>query len=329
MNAYQVIKGSRSLDGLRRVSLETPRPGRGEVLVRLRAASLNFRDLAVVNGKYIRGPLERDTIPLSDGAGEVEAVGDAVTGFAPGDRVVATFSQGEPPAALGSPLDGTLTEYAVFPRGGLLHLPAHLTFEEAATFPCAGVTAWNALMWGRPLRPGEVVLTLGTGGVSMFVVQLAKLAGARVIITSSSDAKLERARALGADNGVNYTTTPEWAAEVLRLTGGRGADQVVETAAFSTLPQSYQAVASGGEIALVGVLTRAAGDLSPHPLMFKGATLRGLFVGGREHFEGLLRAVDASGIRPVVDRVFPFDEAPAAFEYLRSARHVGKVVISI
>jgi NADPH:quinone reductase-like Zn-dependent oxidoreductase len=324
-----VIQGSTGIDGLRRVEIEKPGPGPREVLVRLRAASLNFRDLAVVNGKYIRGPLERDTIPLSDGAGEVEAVGAAVKELQPGDRVVATFTQGDPPAALGAPLDGTLAEYAVFEPGGLLPVPSHLSFEEAATLPCAGVTAWNALMSGKSIRPGDTVLTLGTGGVSIMALQLARLGGARVIITSSSDAKLERARALGAHDLVNYTKTPEWAAEVLRLTGGRGADKVVETAALSTLPQSYLAVAPGGEIALLGALTPPAGNLSPHPLMFKGATLRGLFVGGREHFAGLLRAMDVAGLKPVVDKVFDFDAAPAAYQYLRSAQHVGKVVIRI
>jgi NADPH:quinone reductase-like Zn-dependent oxidoreductase len=329
MLAYRVIRGSKGIDGLTRVEIEKPSPRPPEVLVRLRAASLNFRDLAVVNGKYIRGPLERDTIPLSDGAGEVEAVGSAVTELGVGDRVVATFAQGDPPAALGAPLDGTLTEYALFEPQGLLRLPAHLSFEEAAALPCAGVTAWNALTWGKPLRPGDTVVTLGTGGVSILALQLAKLAGARVIITSSSDVKLERAKALGADDLVNYTKTPEWAAEVLRLTGGRGADKVVETAALGTLPQSYQAVAPGGEIALIGVLTPPSGNLSPHPLMFKGATLRGLFVGGREHFEGLLRAMDTAVMKPVVDSVFDFDAAPQAYEYLRAQKHFGKVVIRI
>ena len=329
MRAFQVVRGSTGIEGLRPVEIEAPRPAAHQVLVRLRAASLNFRDLAIVNGKYLRGPLERDTVPLSDGAGEVEAVGEAVTTLAPGDRVVASFTQGDPPQALGGPLDGVLREYAVFEPGGLLRVPDHLSFEEAATLPCAGVTAWNALMWGRPLRAGETVLTLGTGGVSIFALQLAKRAGARVIITSSSDAKLSRAKSLGADDGINYVATPEWAAEVLRLTGGRGADHVVETAAFGTLPQSYQAVAAGGEIALVGVLTRASGDLSPHPLMFKGATLRGLFVGGRDHVEGLLRAIDVNGLRPVVDRVFDFAAAPDAYEHLKARRHFGKIVITI
>ena len=329
MKAYHVVRSSTDLGGLRQVDLDMPRPQPQQVLVRLRAASLNFRDLAIVNGKYLRGPVDRDTVPLSDGAGEVESVGAAVSGFAPGDRVVATFMQGHPPQALGAPLDGTLRQYALFEPDGLLRIPDHLSIEHAATLPCAGVTAWNALTSGKPLRPGETVLTLGTGGVSIFALQLAKIAGARVIITSSSDAKLARARELGADEGINYVTTPDWADEVLRLTGGRGADHVVETAAFGTLPQSYQAVAPAGEIALIGVLTRASGDLSPHPLMFKGSTLRGLFVGTRSHFEELLRAIDVNRMTPVVDRVFGFDEAAAAYEHLKARRHFGKVVIRV
>ncbi len=295
----------------------------------MRAASLNFRDLAIVTGKYFSGPVARNTIPLSDGAGEVEAVGAGIEAFAVGDRVVATFTQGEPPAALGSPLDGMLAEYRVFSPDGLLKIPEHMSFEEASTLPCAGVTAWNALTGGKPIVPGAVVLTLGTGGVSILTLQLAKAAGARVIITSSSDAKLERAAALGADDTVNYKTHPEWEEQVLALTNGYGADHVVELGGEGTLPHSYQAVAFGGEIALIGVLTRAQGNLSPHPLMPKHATLRGIFVGGRPLFAGLLRAVEQNKIKPVIDTVFDFDAAAEAYAYLKSARHFGKVVIKI
>ncbi|HEX6997384.1 MAG TPA: NAD(P)-dependent alcohol dehydrogenase [Gammaproteobacteria bacterium] len=330
MKAYHVVKGSTDIEGLKQVELEPPEPGPGQVRVRMRAASLNFRDLAIVRGKYIGGAVQRDLVPLSDGAGEVEKVGPGVRGLQAGDRVLATFNQGDPPVALGaSPLDGVLAELKVFDERGLLKVPEHLSFEEAATLPCAGVTAWNALAFGKPTRPGETVLTLGTGGVSIFALQLAKLAGARVIITSSSDEKLERAKALGADEGINYVRTPEWADEVLRLTDGRGADHVVETAALGTLPQSYRAVGFGGEIALIGVLTRPAGDLSPQPLMFKGATLRGIFVGHREHAETLLRAVAQNRLRPVVDRVFDFDAVPDAYRYLRDAKHFGKIVVRI
>ena len=330
MKVFLVAKGSTGFDGLQRAEREPPTAGPGEVLVRLRAASLNFRDLAVVAGKYFRGPLTHDTIPLSDGAGEVAAVGPGVTQLKVGERVVATFTQGNPPAALGFPLDGTLTEYAVFPEAGLLKLPPHLSFEEAATLPCAGVTVWNALMHGpRPLKPGESVLALGTGGVSIFALQIAKMAGARVIVTSSSDAKLERARALGADDCINYKTTPEWDKKVLELTDGQGAEHVIDTGGVGTLPRSYVAVAPNGVVNMIGVMTRPEGDLSPYPLMTKFAMLRGIFVGAREHFDALMKAVAVNELHPVVDKTFDFDAAPDAYKYLKSAQHFGKVVIQI
>ena len=329
MKIYLVAKGSTGIEGLKRAERDTPSPEANQVLVRIRAASLNFRDLAIVNGKYIGGPVLSDTIPLSDGAGDVAAVGAGVKDFAVGDRVVAMFTQGDPPAALGSPLDGMLAEYGLFEPKGLLQVPDHLSFEEAATLPCAGVTAWNALFHGRQLKPGETVVTLGTGGVSVFTLQLAKLAGARVIITSSSDTKLARAQAMGADHVIHYKREPDWEKRVLELTGGLGADKVVDLAGVGTLPHSYQAVGRGGEVLVIGVLSRPEGDLSPYPLMMKGATLRGIFVGGREHFEGLMKAVAVNRVKPVVDKTFDFDSAPRAYEYLKSAQHFGKVVITI
>ena len=327
MKVFEVAAGSSSLDGLLAAERPAPVPGPTGVLVCMQAASLNFRDLAIVRGKYIGGPVTRNTIPLSDGAGIVEAVGEAVTGFAAGDRVTATFFQGGPLRTLGSPLDGTLAEHAVFDQGGLLRIPDSLSFEQAATLPCAGVTAFNALFEGKGLRPGETVLTLGTGGVSILSLQLAKAAGARVIITSSSDAKLETARALGADVTINYRERPDWDQAVLEATGGRGADHVVDLGGVGTLPRSYQCVAAEGEIKLVGVMTRPEGDLSPYPLMFKNATLRGIFVGRRHHFAGLLAAIEQNGIEPVIDKVFAFGDAPAAYAHLASAKHLGKVVI--
>jgi NADPH:quinone reductase-like Zn-dependent oxidoreductase len=277
----------------------------------------------------MRGPVTHDTIPLSDGAGEIVAVGAGVRSLKVGDRVVATFTQGRPPDALGSPLDGVLCEFAAFHEDGLLKIPQHMSFEEAATLPCAGVTAWNALMHGKTLRAGETVLTLGTGGVSILVLQLAKIAGARVIITSSSEEKLERARKLGADLGINYKQHPDWEKKVLELTEGQGADHVVDLGGVGTLPHSYQAVGFGGEISLIGVMTRPEGDLSPYPLMIKGATLRGIFVGAREHFEGLMRAAAVNKLKPVIDRTFSFDQAVEAYQYLKSAQHFGKIVITI
>jgi NADPH:quinone reductase-like Zn-dependent oxidoreductase len=330
MKVFLVSKGSTSIDGLKAAERERPTPGPGQVLVRMRAASLNFRDLAIVAGKYFRGPLTQDTIPLSDGAGEVEAVGAGVTEFKAGDRVVATFTQGRPPEALGFPLDGTLAEYQVFPADGLLAVPPHLSFEQAATLPCAAVTVWNALMHGpRVLRPGETVLTLGTGGVSIFALQIAKMAGARLIITSSSDAKLERARALGADECINYKTTPDWEQKVLELTGGQGVEHVIDTGGVGTLPKSYLAVGREGLVSVIGVMTRPEGDLSPYPLMPKFAMVRGIFVGAREHFDALMKAVAVNELEPVIDRTFDFDQSIEAFKYLKSGQHFGKVVIKI
>lgn len=331
MKAFTVKAGATGFDGLVSVDWPAPEPGPKEVLVAMHAASLNFRDLAIVRGKYIGGPVTRDTIPLSDGAGVVEAIGESVKDLKVGDRVTATFSQGGPYATLGSPLDGTLAEYCVFDQSGVLPIPDSLSLEGAATLPCAGVTAFDALFEGKRVCPGDTVLTLGTGGVSIFALQLGKAAGARVIITSSSDAKLERARAIGADVTINYRDNPDWERSVLEATGGAGADHVVDLGGVGTLPRSYQCVAMGGEVKMIGVMTRPDGDLSPYPLMFKGATLRGIFVGLRDRslFAALLRAIDQNRIEPVIDKTFGFDEAAAAYEHLASGRHFGKVVIRI
>lgn len=331
MKVFEVKTGSTSLDGLVAGERPEPEPGAGEVRVRIRAASLNYRDVAVVTGNYFAGPVPRDTIPLSDGAGEVDAVGEGVTQFAVGDRVVANFSQGGTMNALGSPLDGMLAEYGVFAQSGLLKVPDRLSFEAAATLPCAGVTAWDALTEGRCVKPGDTVLTLGTGGVSIMALQLAKAAGARVIITSSSGDKLEKARALGADATINYREFPNWEEQVLELTGGEGADRIIELGGAGTLPHSYRSIATRGEIDLIGVLTPPDGDLTPYPLMVKNATLRGIFVGATPPavFAGLLRAVDFNGIEPVIDTVFDFDDARAAYDHLMHARHFGKIVVRI
>lgn len=327
MKVFEVVQGSTSLDGLRRAERPLPEPGPGEVRVRIRAVALNYRDIAVVRGQYFGGPVARALIPMSDAAGEVDALGSGVTAFAPGDRVIPCFAQGTPPAALGSPLDGVLCEYAVFREDGLVRMPSALSFEQAATLPCAGVTAWNAVIEGKRLRPGQTVLVLGTGGVSIFALQLARLAGARVIVTSSSDEKLDRAKALGASDAINYRRTPSWEQRVLELTGGHGADHIVESVGAATLPQSFAAVAHEGEIALLGVLAPPANDLNPHALMPKHATLRGIFVGDRAALEALCRAIDVNRLEPVVDQVFEFEQAPAAYHALQSATHFGKLVI--
>jgi NADPH:quinone reductase-like Zn-dependent oxidoreductase len=332
MRVYEVVKGSESFDGLRISERRVPEPGPRQVLVQMRAASLNYRDLAIALGMYFSGPVARNTIPLSDGAGEVVAIGKEVTAFDKGDRVATTFTQPRG-GALGSPLDGALAEYAVFDEDGLVPIPEHLSYAEGACLPCAGVTAWNALNGGKQLRAGATVLTLGTGGVSIFALQLARAAGARVIVTSSNDAKLERARVLGADICINYRTTRDWAGAVLELTRGHGADHLVEVGGVGTLPQSYRAVASGGEIALIGVLSPQEDDLAPHALMSKNASLRGIFIGGftdgARQFRAFNAALSVNDIHPVIDEVFDFEDAPRAYEHLAAATHFGKVVIAV
>ncbi len=311
-------------------------PGKGQVLVKLHAASLNYRDLAVATGKYMMSALPPDLVPLSDGAGEVVEIGEGVTRVRAGDRVAGIFMQGwlggdiEPEhgaTALGGAIDGVLAEYRVFDEQGLVHLPPHLSYEQGATLPCAAVTAWNALYGLKPLLPGQTVLVLGTGGVSIFALQFALAAGAHVIVTSSSDEKLVRAAALGASDGINYKATPDWSAEVPKLTGGRGVDHVVEVGGPGTLQQSIASARLGGVVSLIGVLTR--GQIDPLPILGGGVIVRGIFVGSRSMFEDMNRAIALHRLEPVVDRVFGFEEAQEAYRALKSAAHVGKLVIGI
>lgn len=336
MKVYEIKAGAATVDGLQAAQRLDPQPAPREVLIRLHAASLNYRDLMIITGRYFGGPVNRDVIPLSDGAGEVAAVGSGVTRFKRGDRVAATFFQvwvdGVPTGrlnTLGAPLDGMLAEFIAVNEDGAVAIPPGLSFEEAATLPCAGVTAWNALMHaGKPVRPGDTVLTLGTGGVSMFALQFARAAGARVIMTSSSDEKIERAVKLGASEGINYKRTPEWEKEVHRLTAGRGVQHVVENGGAGTLARSMQCVGFGGKIALIGVLA-GPGDTSPHPLMFKHASLHGIYVGSRAMFERMNEAIEVNQIKPVIDKVFPFDAAGDAYRLLASGNFMGKIVIRI
>jgi len=335
MKAYVVQKGAESLEGLRAVELPEPRAGAGQILVRMRAASLNYRDQLVVTGHYFGGPVPRDTIPLSDGAGEVIEAGPGVTRFKKGDRVTGTFFQGwiegPPPGplvALGSPADGVLAQYVVMDQNDAVAIPASLSYEEAATLTCAGVTAWNSLVRTGGVRPGQSVLVMGTGGVSMFALQIARAAGASVFMTSSSDAKLERGRQMGAEAGINYTRTPDWEQEVLRLTGGRGVDHVIEVGGVGTLARSMRAVAYGGHICMIGFLAGFQGDTNPGLVMVKGASMHGIFVGNRAMLEELCRAVDGNRIKPVIDKVFEFDAAAEAFRHQQRGA-VGKVVIRI
>jgi NADPH:quinone reductase-like Zn-dependent oxidoreductase len=302
----------------------------------MRAAALNFRDLMIVKGIYNPNlPLPR--VPLSDGVGEVVEVGAEVTRVKRGDRVAACFMQGwihgEPtPAktrtALGGDIDGTLAEFVVLHEDGLVRVPEHLTDEQAATLPCAAVTAWNALAVSGSVKPGDTVLTLGTGGVSLFALQFAKLMGARVIITSSSDAKLLRAEGMGAAEGINYKTTPEWQNRVLELTGGAGVDHIIELGGAGTMPQSLQAVRMGGQISLIGVLT-GAGEFNPIPLLVKHAKLQGIYVGSRAMFEDMNKAIALHKLVPVVDKVFAFNEIHAALRHMEDGGHFGKIVVRI
>lgn len=325
------------MEGLRRAERPDPQPEWHQVLIRIRAVSLNYRDHMVVIGQYMGGAVSRDTIPLSDGAGEVVAVGPGVTRFKVGDRVAGTFFQVwvEGPRtkfapALGVPLDGTLAEYIALHEDGVVAIPPGLSFEEAATLPCAGVTAWSALMvLGRAVKPGDTVLCLGTGGVSVLAMQFARAAGANVIITSSSDAKLERARQLGAAFGINYKTHPEWDKEVLRLTNGRGVDHVVEVGGVGTLARSYQCIGFGGKIALIGFLGGMTGQQEPYALMMKGGSLHGVGVGSTAMFEEMNRAIEVNGIKPVVDQTFAFDDTAEAFRQFSTGNFFGKVVIRI
>lgn len=321
-----------------RDTADLPEPGPRDILVRVRAVSLNKRDLLILNGSY---PLKAapDVIPVSDGAGEVVAVGAEVTRFSVGDRVTGTYFprwlDGRITPALidqpGATLPGMLTEYALLDQEAAVRVPDHLGWEEAACLPCAGVTAWNALAGGDPPLPGETVLTLGTGALALFAVQFAKLLGAEVIATTSSPAKAERLKTLGADHIVNYLESPEWAADVRQLTGGRGADLIVETGGPETIEQSVRASALYGRIALVAANSprRPSLEITTDALASSLITMRRLFVGSRTHFEQMNRAIALHGLRPLVDRVFRYDEVHAAYSYYATGAAFGKVVIRV
>jgi len=337
MRVYQIPKPE-GINSLVRCEMPIPRPGRGQVVVRMHAASLNYRDLMVLTGRYARGAPLPNLVPLSDGAGEVVEIGPEVTRVKPGDRVAGIFMQTwvggdiEPEHAassLGGAIHGVLAEYVLFDQEGLVHLPAHLSFDEGATLPCAAVTAWNALYAGSPLIAGQSVLVLGTGGVSIFALQFAHAAGAQVIATSSSDEKLARAKQLGASATVNYRRHPEWQKEVLALTDGRGVDHVIEVGGSGTLPRSIEATRLAGQIHQIGVLTGGGGQIDPSISMRKGLILRGIYVGSRQMFEAMNRAIAVNALHPVIDRVFAFEHAAEAYRHMQSQSHLGKIVIRI
>lgn len=336
MEAYHIDRFG-SVDGIMLRTSEDLRPAPHQILMRVRASALNYRDLMVLKGGG-RGPTKPGVVPLSDGAGEVAAVGDGVTRVKPGDRVIGTFHPrwfGGPLSAdyltdrLGANLDGVLAQYAVFSEEALVQAPPHLSFEEAATLPCAAVTAWVALTGHRPVTAGDTVLTLGSGGVSVFALQFARLLGARVIATTSSPAKAERLRALGASDVINYRETPDWDVAVHALTDGRGVDCVVEIGGPGTIAQSLKALAVGGHVSLIGSSLSPSGTmLDPLLLGGRGISVGAISVGSRADFEAMNRAVALHRLRPVIDRSFPFAEARDAYRHFESRNHFGKVVIS-
>ena len=325
------------LDQIQVIDAPDPSPGPGEVLVRMRAVSLNYRDLLMVQGMYARGPATGGPItPFSDGCAVVEAVGPGVTRVKPGDRVATMFFQNwisGPPSleklmsSLGSPIPGAGRELAVFSEQGLSKVPAFLTDQQVATLPCAGLTAWRALFEDASLRPGDTVVLQGTGGVSIFGLQFAHAAGYRTLITSSSDAKLGRAKAMGADHLANYKTDPDWAKAVREATGGVGADLIIEVGGGGTIEQSLRAIRIGGHVAIVGVVAGLGGGFNTASLIGNSAKLQGLSVGSRDMFEAMCRAIALHRIQPVVDKVFPWTEVRAAFAAMQGGEHFGKIVL--
>ncbi len=333
MKSYHANSGA-GLDGLTLKTHEEPKPGLREVLVRVRANSLNFRELSVLRGTYPL-PVKADVVMGADGAGEVVALGEGVTRLKKGDRVAAAmfprwmdgpFSLENAPQ-LGGSLDGMMTEFVVLSEDAFVRLPEHLSFEEGATLPCAAVTAWNALTGSRRLQAGDTVLTLGSGSVSLFALQLGKMLGARVICTTSSDEKARRLKSMGADAVVNYRTTPDWDVTVRELTSGRGVDQVIDIGG-GTLEKSIKSVAWEGEVEYVGRLDGKNSTLDLNLLYRSISKLRVVAAGNKAQFLALNRAISVAGLKPVIDRVFSFDEVPAAFRYYESTQPFGKVVIS-
>ena len=325
------------IDQLVLADLPMPRPGRGQVLVKVHAVSLNYRDLLLVRGHY-NPKMALPRIPCSDGAGEVVEVGEGVDTVTVGQRVAGIFMQhwleGSPTAessrgALGGDVDGMLAEYVVLHQSGLVSIPEHLSFAQAATLPCAGVTAWNAVVNAAQVKPGDVVLIQGTGGVSIFALQFAKMAGAVVIGTSSSDEKLQRAKTMGLDGGLNYRQSPEWAKWVLKETNNRGADLIVEVGGAGTFSQSLQAVRYGGTVAQIGVLSQSEQPLPIPLILHRQVRIQGIYVGSKSHFEAMNRAIVATRMQPVVDQIYTFDRVREALKSMETGSHFGKIVIRV
>lgn len=325
------------IESLKQIPQTTPELQPHQVLIQVEAVSLNYRDLMTVLGQY-NPKMHLPRIPASDGAGVVKAVGESVTRVKPGDRVSGAFmqnwiegraSQEKIRGALGGDIDGMLAEEVVLHEQGLVKIPDYLSIEEAATLPCAALTAWNALVNAAHLTAGETVLIQGTGGVSIFALQFAKAMGARVLGTSGSYEKLERARKLGLDAGLNYQTQPEWSKWVLEQTNGQGADVIVEVGGAGTFSQSLSAVRIGGTVAQIGVLSQSSEPLQIPLILRKQVHLRGIYVGSRTHFEDMNRALEQNRIQPVIDNIYAFHDLPAALRHMQSASHFGKIVVRV
>lgn len=338
MRAYEIAPEF-GLDHLKIAERPTPTPKATQIVVRVKAVSLNYRDLLMVKGHYNpRQPLP--LVPCSDGMGEVIAVGEEVTRFSVGDRVAGCFFQAwnDRPvprdkaairSTLGGPIDGMLAEEVLLEQDGAVHAPAELSDEEVATLPCAAVTAWSALISQGDLRPGDTLVVQGTGGVALFALAFGKMAGARVMITSSSDDKLARAEAMGADHLHNYKADPEWGKAARKFAGGDGVDHVLELGGAGTLPQTLKAIRAGGHISLIGILAGAKGDVALTPILMQNIRVQGVLVGPRSDFEAMNRAIAHHGLKPTIDRTFGFEEAVEAFRYMESAQHFGKICIRV
>jgi NADPH:quinone reductase-like Zn-dependent oxidoreductase len=335
MKAYEINEFG--IDSLTLAERDEPTPQTNEVKVKFHAASLNYRDLMMVKGGY-NPKLKKPLVPLSDGAGEVVEIGEAVTKFKVGDRVTPIFMQGwqdgaidaaKAKTALGGNLDGCLREFGTFDEHGLVCIPDHFSYEEAATLPCAAVTAFHALYESCGIKPDSTILLQGTGGVSIFALQLASVLGCRIIITSSSDEKLERAKELGATDFINYKTTEDWDQKVLELTEKRGVDTVVEVGGAGTMQKSVNAVKTGGNIAVIGVLS-GKGDFNPTSILMKSVRMQGIYVGSRQMFEDMNRVFcQHAHLKPVIDKTFEFGEVKDALKYMESGSHFGKIVVKI
>lgn len=336
MRAFEV-QNSFGLENLKLVDRPDPKPGVGEILVKMKSVSLNYRDFLMVTGKY--NPKQKlPLVPLSDGAGEVIAIGEGVTRWKVGDRVMGTFSQnwlyGAPTretlkSTLGGPLDGTLSELRVFPELGVVATPEHLNDFEASTLPCAGLTAYSALFPFGGIGPADTVVVLGTGGVSLFALQFAKILGARVILTSSDNDKLKRGKELGADEIINYREKENWDREVLKMTNMKGADLIIEVGGAGTLPKSIAATRPWGIVSLIGILAGGESSMSLLPVLMQGIRIQGVIVGNRQDFENMNRVVSSHKLKPVISDVFPFEKAPNAIQHLKDGKHFGKVCIDL